>query len=125
MFLIARSSALLRSAFVSIFALNISPENLLNSVAVEYLAWLGYFLTSQIFVWKSALVTDPVTTDILFSNSPICVIKPVLVTNPLTSGILFSTSPIFVLKPVLVTELLVSGIFLSMPSNFYLNLYLH
>ena len=53
----------------------------------------------------------------------IFVSQEVIVTNPLTSGILFSTSSIFVLKAALVTKLLVSCIFLSVLSNFfYLNL---
>ena len=42
----------------------------------------------------------------IVSSTSIFVSKALLVTNPLTSGILFSTSPIFVLKKVLVTNLL-------------------
>ena len=42
----------------------------------------------------------------IVSSTSIFVSKALLVTNPLTSGILFSTSPIFVLKKVLLTNLL-------------------
>ena len=66
-----------KSACVNLAA-KVSHVNSLNCLVVIYLSWL----------------------DISFSISSIFVFKAVLVTNPLTSGILFSSSPIFVFKPV-------------------------
>ena len=53
-----------------------------------------------------------------FFNFSTACIRVVLLTNPLTSGILFSTFPIFVVRVVLITKLLVSDIFFISVSYF-------
>ena len=60
------------------FLWNIEPADLPNSKVAIYLAW----------------------SRILFSTSPILVLRTAAVTKPLTSGILFSTSSTFISRIV-------------------------
>ena len=55
---------------------------------------IKFFFQLFNFLLKTVLVTNRLTSGILFSPSTIFVLKAVLVTNSLTSGILFSTFPI-------------------------------
>ena len=80
------------------FLLNISSENLSNSLVVIYSSKLGiFFSTSLIFVLKAVLVTisNPLTCGILPSTSPGFVLQAELMTNPLTFSIVFTTFAVF------------------------------